>query len=207
MTDDIVIWGIGTPRTLRAYWALEELGVAYESRTIRTRTTDMDDPDFLQVSPGQKIPAMQHGELSITESGAITRYLMDNFSNENWTAHEQAQTNRWILFSLMEIDATALYVVRRYRGLPEIYGEAPAAVSSSLEYARRQLNVINEWLSDGRSFMLGERFSEADIHVTSCLGWAEVEGIALPEYLSAYRGRLTKRPAYNKATTINFPKP
>ena len=73
------VWGIGTARTMRVYWALHELGLDYVSHPVRARTADMDDPAFLRVSPGRKIPAFRDGELSLTESGAITDYLFEQF--------------------------------------------------------------------------------------------------------------------------------
>lgn len=205
MTDKIVVWGIGTPRTFRVYWTLEELGLAYACKPIRTRTSDMDGQEFLALSPGKKIPALQHGDLSLTESGAITHYLMDNFGSQNWSANEQAQINRWIFFTLMEIDATALYVLRRHRGLPEIYGASPEAVNAAVQYAQRQLDVVEQWLSDGRSFMVGNRFSEADIHLTSCLKWAQREGVQLGKHLIQYESQIVQRAAFVAAFKVNFP--
>ena len=92
LAQSVVIWGAGTPRTMRVYWALHEVDASYEHHAIRTRTPDMEQPAFLAVSPGRKIPALQHGDVTITESGAITRYLMDTFGHARWTTVERALT-------------------------------------------------------------------------------------------------------------------
>ena len=42
-----VVWGAGTPRTLRPHWVLHELGLPYETRAIAPRTPGMEDPAFL----------------------------------------------------------------------------------------------------------------------------------------------------------------
>ncbi len=105
----------------------------------------------------------------------------------------------------MELDATSLYVVRRHGDLPNIYGEAPAAVASSLVYFRRQLEVVEAELADGRPHLLGEDFQLADVHLTTCLVWAGVVGESLSETLSLYRDRTTGRPAYGAAAAVNFP--
>jgi glutathione S-transferase len=203
----IVVWGVGTPRTLRVYWALHELGLDYEIEPIQTRTESMESRDFRRVSPGKKIPGFQHRELRLTESGAITRYLMDSFGAEQWSAAERAEIDRWTFFVLTELDATALYVIRRHEGLPEIYGEAPAAVSAAYEYAARQFDVLENTIADGRSYLLGERFSEADIHLGTCLDWARFIPIDLPEHISVYHERLRGRPAYQAARAANGPPP
>jgi glutathione S-transferase len=185
------------------YWALHELQLDYQIEPIITRTEAMDRREFLAVSPGKKIPAIQHDSLTLTESGAITRFLMETYSKAIWTVEENAQISRWSFFALMEIDATALYVIRRHEGLPTIYGEAPAAIASSYAYVDRQLDVLNERLVDGRSYVMGDEFSEADIHLGSCLVWARLLKIRLPIQVAAYCERLVKRDAYQQASVAN----
>ena len=43
--DGLVLWGIGTSRTLRAHWALRELGLDYQSRPIQSRTGETKTPE------------------------------------------------------------------------------------------------------------------------------------------------------------------
>jgi glutathione S-transferase len=162
----------------------------------------MDAADFLRVSPGKKIPAFQHGDLMLTESAAISRYLMDNFSGQEWSVAERARMDRVIFFVLMELDATALYVIRRHEGLPAIYGNAPTAVAAAYAYADRQFAVLSDLLDD-HAYCLGERFSEADIHVGSILDWALSLEIDLPANLSRYHDRLRARAAYQAASEAN----
>ena len=102
MTErEIVVWGVGTPRTLRVHWALHELQLPYETRPVQPRTPMMEEADFLSVSPGKKVPALQHGDLTLTESAAITRYLMDNFSGQTWSVEERTTMDRFVFFTLM----------------------------------------------------------------------------------------------------------
>ncbi len=201
--SEIVVWGIGTPRTLRVHWCLHELGLDYQTEPIVARTPAMERGDFLQVSPGSKIPAFQHANISLTESGAITRYVMDTFGIKRWGAAEQATINRWIFFTLTELDATALYVIRRHAGLPHIYGDAPIAVSTAHAYAERALAVVADVLGDGRSYLAGEAFSEADIHLGTCLDWSVAIEIELPTTLRTYHERLRMRSAYQTASRAN----
>ncbi len=202
MQHNIVVWGIGTPRTLRVHWALHELQLPYETRLIQPRTPQMEEAEFLLVSPGKKVPALQHGTLTLTESAAITRYLMNNFSEQVWSVTERAMIDRLIIFTLMEIDATALYVIRRHEGLPDIYGEAPTATRAAYDYADRQLAVLSGFLGD-QNYCVSERFSDADIHVGSILDWAMMLDIMLPENLTRYHERLRARSAYKAARKAN----
>ena len=198
----LIVWGIGTPRTLRVHWALHELGLSYETQPVITRTPMMEESEFLAVSPGKKIPALQHGDVTLTESAAIVRYLFDAFSGQSWTLVERATIDRLTFFALMEIDATALYVLRRHEGLPEIYGEAPAAVAGAYAYADRQFDVLAKMLGDNL-FGAGNRFSVADIHLGTVLDWAAALNIQVADNLVRYRERLHERDAYQTARKAN----
>lgn len=197
------VWGAGTPRTLRVYWTLHEFAVSYEKVAIRTRTADMDRADFLAVSPGRKIPALEHGELTLTESGAIVAYLFERFGAVTASPAQRAAIDRWSYFALTELDATSLYVVRRHRDLWKIYGEAPAAVAAAIAYFERQATVVDRILADGRQNIAGDRLSAADIHLTTCCDWASLCGVELPDTLARYAARQRERPAYRAAQRAN----
>ncbi len=201
--DEVIVWGTGTARTLRVYWALHELGVPFAVRPVRTRTSDMDAPAFLAISPGRKIPALVHGKLALTESGAIVAYLFDRFAPGSPAPEQRAEVARWSYFALTEIDATALYVMRRHRDLSEIYGEAPVALAAASGYFARQAGVVNEALRDGREFIAGGAFSAADVHLVSCCAWAQAYGLPLPPVLNAYQLRHRARAAYRAALRSN----
>ena len=67
----LVLWGVGTSRTLRAHWALHELGLAYQCRPILPRTGETKTAEFATLNPRQKIPLLQDGDFAIAESPAI----------------------------------------------------------------------------------------------------------------------------------------
>ncbi|MEM7542456.1 MAG: glutathione S-transferase family protein [Pseudomonadota bacterium] len=205
MADPITVWGTGTPRTLRVYWALEELSITYQSIVIRTRTEDMDRADFLAVSPGKKIPAIEHQQMKLSESGAIVSFLYAKFAGASGDTHFEAEVARWTHFTLMELDATALYVMRRHRDLPNIYGAAPAAVTCGAEYFDRQALVVSQALADGRQFVAGDVFSPADIHLNTCCAWALAYELTLPEILAEYHQRISARSAFKAALEANKP--
>ncbi len=186
-----------------------ELGLEYETREIVPRTDSMNDPDFLEVSRRGKVPILEDGELVIGESGAIVFHLADRYREHATLAPEPATDARarfddLCLFTLTELDAP-LYVIRRHEGLPEIYGESPAAVDSAREYFLRQAGEPEARLSDGRPYLLGEDFSAADLLLASCLGWARFVDVALPEALEGHLARCSAREAFERARDRNFP--
>ncbi len=207
---DLRLWGIGTGRTLRPLWLLNELGVEFESRKIITRTDTMDEPEFAALSERNKIPILEHGDLVIGESAAISLYLADTFREQGVFAPEPATPERarhdelcW--FAMVEMDAI-LYTIRRHEGLPEVYGASETAVKAAREYFLRSAGEIERRLADGRPHLLGDAFMVADLIVKTCLDWAVVVcRIELPEVLAAYSGRISQRPAFGPSMAQNFP--
>ena len=188
-----VLWGIGTPRTMRAHWALHELSLPYETRPVRTRSEEISRPEFLSLNARQKIPLLQDGEFVIAESAAIIAYLAETYADAETSLvpkdrHQRARWMEWCFFIMTELDAAALYVIRRHRGLTELYGDAPAAVASAQAYFSRQLEFVNSALDRGSRYLMGEQFTTADILLSSCLVWASAQELPLQDGCLAYLG-------------------
>jgi len=208
-SPDLRVWGVGTPRTMRPHWALAELGLDYETREILPRSPAMESPEFLRISRRRKVPILECGDLVIGESGAIVFHLAERHRDRLELAPTAGSDARAVfddvcLFTLMELDAP-LYVIRRHAGLPEIYGESPVAVQAARDYFLRQVEQVDDRLSDGRAHLLGDAFSAADILFSTCVTWASFIGIEVPERVGAYQQRVTQRPAYAQAVQRNFP--
>jgi glutathione S-transferase len=105
----------------------------------------------------------------------------------------------------MELDATALYVLRRHEGLPDVYGTAPEACAAARAYFQRMIGEIERRLADERPYLLGDAFSAADVLLVSCLAWAQFIQIRLAEPIAAYHDRIASRPAFARAMQVNFP--
>ena len=206
----LTLWGIGTPRTLRPHWAMHELCLEYESRPIRTRTPEMEAAEYTALNARQKIPLLQDGDLTLTESVAIVVYLSDAYGRDDnrlvpTGARERATCMEWCLFSATELDATSLYVLRRHDGLKHIYGEAPKANEAAIAYFHKQMRSVERALADGRRYITGERFSAADIILATTLTWAGRYGVTVSDAALAYEARANARPAFATATASNNP--
>ncbi len=212
MTDqsnDRVVWGVGTSRTIRAHWALIELNLQYRTVPLRTRTMDMEDLSFLSMNPRKKIPVLKDGDLILTESAAIVTYLAERYSTAERrlipeSIEHRARYMEWLSFICMELDATSLYVLRRHEGLPNIYGDAPEACAAAREYFQRMINAAAMRLDDG-PYLLGDTFSGVDILMISALNWARRYGLPLPAAFQEYRSALLDRPTYEAAIEANTP--
>ncbi|NKB33559.1 MAG: glutathione S-transferase family protein [Pseudomonadales bacterium] len=205
----MIFWGAGTARTLRPIWVAEELGVSYLLHPIGPRTGETQTDNYTQLNPKQKVPFCEDGDLKISETMAICRYLVNKYGSEETlftpgSIEEQAKEDEWLAFIFGELDETSLYVMRRHGALASIYGEAPTAMEAAEEYVIRQLKVIKKHMQD-RQYVLNERFSLPDVFLTTCLNWVNAYEIEMPEILEKYRQRIVERDAYRKAVKVNNP--
>jgi glutathione S-transferase len=209
---NLTLWGVGTSRTIRAHWAMQELGLAYETRAIGPRTGETKTAEYTALNPRQKIPLLQDGDFSIGESAAIVAYLSRTYSTRDKALIPEAQRDyaawlEWCFFIVTELDSTSLYVMRRHgaHALGHIYGVAPEVVAKAGEYFREQLRHVETALADGRTFLMGDRFNSADILLTTCLEWAIAYGVPICDNAQPYLERIQQRPAYQRGLAANVP--
>lgn len=204
-----IVWGVGTPRTLRAHWCMHELELDYERRAIGSRGGGNLTPEYTRLNPSRKIPTLQDGDLVVAESAAIVNYLTTTYGaakNLQPPADpgERAHYDMWCFFSMMELDADTLYIIRRHGDLHAIYGEAPNAVQAAKEIFAAQSEAAAARLGAGL-YAMGDRFTGADILLATCLAGARRREIALPKPLDEYLARTTSRAAYQRALQANSP--
>jgi len=208
----LTLWGVGTSRTVRAHWAMAELGLAYETRAIGARTGETQTAEYTALNPRQKIPLLQDGDFCIGESAAIVAYLSRTYSSGEKSLipeppREYAAWLEWLFFIVAELDSTSLYVMRRHKAdaLGHIYGVAPDVVAKAGEYFRRQLRHVETALADGRTYLMGDRFTSADILLTTCLEWAIAYEVGVCDNAHPYLDRIRERPAYQRGKAANLP--
>ena len=209
---NLTLWGVGTSRTIRAHWAMHELNLPYTTKPIGPRTGETKTAEYTALNPRQKIPLLQDGDFCIGESAAIVAYLSHTYSTPDnalvpKTQREYATWLEWCFFIVTELDSTSLYVMRRHRAdaLGPIYGIAPEVAAKAGEYFREQLRHVETALRDGRSFLMGDQFTSADILLTTCLDWAIAYGVGICDNAHPYRDRVRERPAFKSASKANVP--
>ena len=90
MTIQLYTWP--TPNGRKVSIALEEMGLEYDVHPVNIGKDQQFEPDFLAISPNNKIPAIVDGQRSMMESGAILLYLADKTGKlqgaDRWTTLE-----------------------------------------------------------------------------------------------------------------------
>ena len=193
---------------MRAHWMAHELGLEYEPKLIGSRTGETHTDAFQALNPKGKIPVLEDDDLVLTESVAIVTYLGDTYGKDSGlipaaNTIERARYNEWCAFIQMELVAHTLYILRKHRDLAEQYGEAPAAVATAIEGFQMQAQVADAALQ-GTDYLVGNRFTAADIILTTTLKWAIAYEVALTPRLIEYTNFHAKRPAYRTAGRLTF---
>jgi glutathione S-transferase len=211
-SPNLTLWGVGTSRTIRAHWALHELDLKYTTRPIGPRTGETKTAEYTKLNPRQKVPLLQDGDFAIGESAAIVAYLSRTYSSPGRELIPETQRDfaawlEWCFFIVTELDSTSLYVMRRHsaNALGPIYGIAPDVVAKAGEYFREQLRHVEVALSDGRKYLMGDRFTSADILLTTCLEWAIAYGVGICDNAHPYLENIQQRPAYQLSQAANVP--
>mgnify|MGYP006275945375 FL=1 len=193
-------------RSLRPLWALEELGVAYTLHTLPFPPRVLEK-SYLEINALGTVPCLIDGETRLTESAAMCHYLAVRHAPETLAVPPDAKAYgaflNWLYFS----DATLTFpqtLVLRYTVLEPDRGLKEAAEDYAAFFAGR-LKAVEAAL-DGRSFLVADRFTVADV----CVGY----GVYLASLLAplkaritpnaaAYLDRLMARPAFQRAVAAD----
>ena len=170
---------------------LEELGADYDLRVLNMKAGEQRKAEYLAVNPMGKVPAIRHGDALVTEQGAVFLYLADLFPEAGLAPPIgdplRGPYLRWIVYYGSSFEPAL--VDRAQKREP-----APLSTSPYGDYDT-MLKTLTNNLALG-PYMLGERFSAADVLWGTALGWTTKFGlVAHSPVVDAYVGRIEARPA------------
>lgn len=208
----IVLYGCYRSRATRPLWALFETGLAFTHvptiQAYRLADPAAADapahtaaPEFLKINPMGQIPVLVEGDLVLTESLAITLHVARRAGGAIAPASdaETALMEQWALFATSSVEGPALDITFTFAKGQEKTPEGAALVAKAVETLRRPLARLEAALQ-GRDWLVGNRFTAADIMVEECARYAQPHPVLLAEYpaVSAWVARCQARPAFQK---------
>lgn len=199
MTDELVLYTNPMSRGRIARWMLEEVGQPYHTEILGFGPEMKGD--YKAVNPMGKVPALKHGDLVVTECAAICAYLADAFPAAGLapepTSRLRGPYYRWMFFGAGPTEAAVtnkalgVAVPSEREGMVG-YGSF-GAVMDTLEGAVRQ-----------GDYLLGDRFSAADVYLGSQIIWGlQFGSMEKRPAFEAYAKKLAGRPAAIKAREID----
>ena len=192
-------------RSLRALWALEEMGLDYELVNMQFPPR-LTYPGYLDINPMGTVPTLVDGDVTMTESSAMCQYLAEKYGPTELALDVSHPQYGEYLNWLYRSDATLTFpqtLVLRYTRLEPQERRIPQVVADYTQWYYSRLRSV-EMALEGRDYLLGERFTVADIAV----GYAVFLGISLgldEKYkpnTQAYLARLMARPAFQRAQSL-----
>jgi glutathione S-transferase len=200
MSDELVFYTNPMSRGRIVRWMLEEVGQPYRTELLEYGTT-MKAPEYLAINPMGKVPALRHGDTVVTECAAICCYLADAFPDAGLAPPPGDRLRgpyyRWMFFAAGPVEAAAS---NKALGL-----EVPAERKGMVGYGSLAdvISVLEAALS-GQEYLVGERFTAADVYVGSHIGWGMSFGaIEKCPAFERYFERISTRPAAIRAREID----
>jgi glutathione S-transferase len=189
-------------RAVRVRWLLEELGIPYALR--RVAFVPPSGRFFSQATPLGKLPAIEDGEVTIGESGAILEYVIERYGSGRLAppvgSPARARYLHWLHFAegTLSVPLSTILWHTVYKGDAE---QLPTVMADAIERAHTTLGIVEQAL-EGREYLADPGFSAADIMMGFTVSAARLFGLVNSRYpnLNAWLARLEARPAFQRAT-------
>ncbi|MCI4430021.1 MAG: glutathione S-transferase N-terminal domain-containing protein [Burkholderiales bacterium] len=202
---DVYSWA--TPNGHKVHIMLEECGLEYRVHGVNIGTGEQFKPEFLAISPNNKIPAIVDSDgpdgapISLFESGAILLYLA-------------AKTGKFLPESTRERYAVLEWLMFQMGGVGPMLGQAhhfriyapqqiEYAVNRYTNEAKRLYGVMDKRLQHNR-YIAGAEYSIADIAIFPWLRSWKNQGIDWSDYphLKGWFDEIGARPAVQRGVAV-----
>jgi glutathione S-transferase len=189
----------------RVIWLMEELGLPYDLKSYPRQSSGMADPIFPKLHPIGAAPVIQDGDVTMGESLAIFRYILDLYGNGKLMIAPgkpgYADFVYWFHYSNGGLMPMILQVFFGPR-----FGAAPDSpmMKVTMDRLGRHLTMIDNRLATN-SYLAGTEFTAADIMCHFPFG--TMKGVANIDIsnrpnIRAWLKRISDRPAYQKAMKL-----
>nr|BFD61044.1 glutathione S-transferase family protein [Bdellovibrio sp. CKG001] len=200
----IKIYGSPLSSAGRCYWMLEELGLPYEQVPLNMREKQHKSEEYLKINPNGKVPAIIDGEYVLWESMAITNYLAKKHNSPMaaQNAEEEGQMLQWSFWALVDLQKPAVDWLIQAMFVPAEHRNQNI-ISDAQNILPRYLQVLEKGLS-GKTYLVGNRFTVADINVASVIGILHALKFDLSSYPNITKWSQTchSRPASQKVQAM-----
>ncbi len=182
------------------------LDIPYENIDLDMANGAHKAPEYLKISPLGQVPAIDDNGVTLSDSNGILTYLVETYSKDyNWTGRtpqEKALVQRWLSVAAGEI----------------AYGPCAARLvtvfGASLDHAgavakAHALFTVMDTALDGKTFLVDDRITLADVAGYSYIAHAPEGGVSLEAYpnIRAWLARIEAQPNFVAMATSPLPEP
>ena len=197
----VTIYGVYRSRASRNLWLAGELGMPFKHvpviQTYRQASgpglMQTRSPEFLAINPNGHVPSLDDDGLILHESLAINLHLARKHGGPLAAASpaEEGQLTMWSLWAVTEVEGHALRVMQNRTANPPV-------AEAGIEALRAPFAVLDKHLAANGGWLVGQRFTVADINLAECVRYAQ----AAPElfeavpHVKAWLATCQARPAF-----------
>ena len=202
---DLYTWP--TPNGHKIHIMLEETGLPYKVIPVDIGVGDQFKPEFLKISPNNKMPAMVDSDgpddkpMALAESGAMLFYLASKtgkFLPEN--IRKRWQVMQWVMFQMGHIGPMLGQA-------HHVLGYAPEKIEYAMNRYKNEANrlygVVERRLKESK-FLACDEYTIADMAAMPWMRFPERQGVNIEEYPNVKRWRdgIAARPAVQRALQV-----
>jgi GST-like protein len=163
-----------TPNPTKVALFLEETGLPYELIPVDTLKGEQHSPQYREINPNGKAPAIDDDGKRVFDSNAILIYLSEKTGKLAGKAEERGEMLSWLMFIATGLGPFSGQSVHFRHAAPE---KLPYAINRYLREAERHYEVLDTHM-EGREYIVGDEYSIADI---SAWGWIDKASVVLGE--------------------------
>ncbi|MDO6966725.1 glutathione S-transferase family protein [Rhizobium alvei] len=203
----ITLYGdVTKTRANRCSWMLKEIGIDYVNEPLAFRPGAEKPAAFLALNPNGKCPTLQDGDLVLYESLAINLYLAKRYGGAlgPQSPEEEALMMQWSFWVATEVEKPLL-LTAAIRHLFEPKQPADEELAIAMKRLSRPFSALEQHLQD-RDFILGDRFTAADLNVAAVMHFIPIAEIDVSTFTAMKRWLETclDRPAAIDVQSVNF---
>jgi len=203
---DLYTWG--TPNGRKITIMLEETGLPYVIHPVDINKNDQFKPEFLEISPNNKIPAIVDrdvpggGTYSVFESGAILIYLAEKSGRLlPREPRRRMDAIQWLMFQMASVGPMFGQTHHFLRFAPE---KVPYAMKRYSDETRRIYAVMNKRFGDS-AYLAGPDYTIADVATYPWVSRHEFQEVKLEEFprVKEWFDRVGDRPAVQRGMAVS----
>ena len=202
----LALYGSLASRAHRVVWMLKELKLEFTHIPTNFQDGSTRAPEFLKINPNGRVRALDDDGFFIFESLAINLYLAKKCGGPIAPSNlqEDALSTQWGFWVTTEIEKPLLLAAANLALFaPE--RRSAEELQTALEKLQRPFKVINEYLAS-RPYLIGGRFTVADLNVATVLDLAPQTGVSLAQWphLQRWHEECLSRPAAADWKDVRF---
>ena len=189
---------------LASHLALEYSGAAYEARRLDFKAEQQRAPEYLKINPKGRVPALVTDRGVLTETPALLQYIAQSFPQAGLAPLDDAfllaKVNEFNSYLCATVHVNHAHKGRGYRWVDPADTAAIEAMKKKVPQTMAEsFTLIEERYLKG-PWLLGERFSTADLYLFTLAGWLEGDGVDVRRFpkVADHQQRLAAQPQVQK---------